>query len=196
MNKITKIAIIYFSLAVATGTIYFGTNYCHTSNLISELGAQKTPYNYIMVSGFLILGIGLAINAAKKPSAAVIPFAMFGLFMAMAGIFKHKPVDPNQIYSITEHNLHSAAATFAGISITIGFVWQGIMQTRNMLKSVCFYLAFVCFAFPMLMLYFPSYQGIFQRLMYLQVFIWLWTFFPDKIIADKSQKRAGAGHAA
>jgi len=182
-------AIIYFALTVAAGTIYSVADYSHISNLISELGAQKTQNNFIMMSGFFVLGTGLVISGARRLSPAVVPFALFGLFMVMAGAFRHKPVDPDQIYSATQHNLHSAAATLAGISVTVGFVWQGLLRSRKLPKSICFYLALVCILFPMLMLNVPSYQGIFQRLMYLQIFMWLWVYYPDRIMTGRSPDR-------
>ena len=53
----TKISILLFALIVLLGPIYTVKGYSAISNLISELGAQKTENNYIMIVGFLILVI-------------------------------------------------------------------------------------------------------------------------------------------
>ena len=104
---------------------------------------------------------------------------------AAAGLSPHKPIDPTALYKSTLHELHGVLATLAGISISAGFIWQGVKLKYPGPKVICFYLAVVCFAFPMMMLALNDYQGIIQRLMYLQVFIWMWVMFPDKIVNEK-----------
>ncbi len=74
----------------------------------------------------------------------------------------------------------------AGISITIGFVWQGVLSKQIASKLICFHLAIVCFAFPVLMLKIPEYRGLVQRLMYVQVLGWIALQYPEKIMADKT----------
>jgi hypothetical protein len=181
----TRIAIVVFALMVLTGPLYTVDGYSSISNVISELGAQRTQNNYIAIGGFLVLGLGILFGSFRKFSCQIVPFALFGLFMAIAGLSPHKPIDQSLVYSSTLHGIHSASATLAGISITVGFVWQGLLSKSAIGKTVCFYLAVVCFAFPMLMLAYGDYQGLIQRLMYLQIFAWLWVMHPDKIIAGK-----------
>jgi len=185
INKITRISIIIFAIAVFSGPLYTVDNYSHIRNLISELVAQQTKNNFIMIIGFLILGLGILIDSYKKMSYPIVPFALFGIFMVMAGIFPHKPIDTSISYNHTFHSLHSLSATLAGISISIGFIWQGFLSLTRNQKIMYFYLATACFVFPMLMLSMSEYQGILQRLMYLQVFAWLWVMFPRNIISKK-----------
>jgi len=184
-TKITRISIIVFAIVVLAGPLYTVDNYSNIANLISELGAQQTKNNFIMIIGFLVLGLGILIDSYKKMSYPIIPFALFGIFMGMAGIFPHKPIDSSISYNHTFHSLHSLSATFAGISISIGFIWQGVLSLNKNQKLICFYLAIACFIFPMLMLSMSDYQGILQRIMYLQVFAWLWIMFPANTIPSK-----------
>jgi hypothetical membrane protein len=183
--RMTRLSIAVFVVLVVLGPVYTVDNYSHITNLISELGAQQTKNNFIMIIGFLILGLGILLDSYKKMSYPVIPFALFGIFMVMAGIFPHKPIDTSISYNHTFHSLHSLSATLAGISISIGFIWQGFLSLTGVRKILCFYLATACFVFPMLMLAATEYQGILQRLMYLQVFAWLWIMFPGNIISGK-----------
>ena len=185
-TKITRISIIIFVIVVSAGPLYTIDNYSHIANLISELGAQQTKNNFIMIIGFLVLGLGILIDSYKKMSYPIVPFALFGIFMAMAGIFPHKPVGSSISYNHLFHSLHSISATLAGISISIGFVWQGLLSLNKKQKVICFYLAVACFIFPMLMLSMTDYQGIIQRIMYLQIFTWLWVMFPTNTILRKS----------
>jgi len=186
MKRLTSIAISLFAVTVLAGPSYTVEGYSSISNLISELGAQHTKNNYIMISGFIILGAGIIIASLKKLSYPIVPFMIFGLFMIAAGVFPHKPIDPTLKYNDTFHSLHGASATLAGIAITIGFVWQGVLSKHTVSKLICFYLAIVCFAFPMLMLKMPDYQGLIQRLMYLQVLGWIMVKHPEKIMANKA----------
>ena len=183
--QITRISIIIFAITVLTGPFYTVDNYSHIRNLISELGAQQTKNNFIMIIGFLILGLGILMDSYKKISYPIIPFALFGIFMIMAGIFPHKPADTSLSYNHTFHSLHSLSATLAGISISIGSFWQGILSLSRTQKAICFYLAIACFVFPMLMLTMNEYQGILQRFMYLQIVAWLWIMFPRNILSNK-----------
>jgi hypothetical membrane protein len=184
----TRIAMPLFALIVLAGPIYALKDYSVISNVISELGAQNTQNNYVMISGFLILGTAMIMDFLNKKSYPMVPFALFGLFMATAAIFPHKPIDANIQFNSTFHSLHSASATLAGISITAGFVWQGLLAEHKTAKILCFYLALVCFAFPLLMLAQPGIQGIIQRLMYLQILAWVWVMYPEKILANKKHR--------
>jgi hypothetical membrane protein len=184
-TRITRISIIIFITVVISGPLYTVDNYSHITNLISELGAQQTKNNFIMITGFLVLGLGILIDSYRTKSYPVIPFALFGIFMAMAGIFPHKPIDSSIPYSHASHGLHSLSATLAGISISMGFIWQGFLSLTRTQKAICFYLAIACFVFPMLMLSMRNYQGILQRSMYLQIFAWLWVMFPSKTKPNK-----------
>jgi hypothetical membrane protein len=182
MNRISTTAIVLFALTVLAGPLYTVDGYSSVSNLISELGAQNTRNNFIMITGFVILGLGIIIASLKKPSYQMIPIMLFGLFITAAGIFPHKPLDPTVPYNALLHSLHSASATLAGISICAAFIWQGVLSKKKESKIICFYLALISFAFPMLMLAMPEFQGLIQRLMYLQILGWLLVMHPEWII--------------
>ena len=185
MRRATTIAVLIYALAVFSGPAYTVDGYSSISNLISELGAQKTRNNYVMILGFVILGSGIILSSLKRFSYPMVPFMLFGFFMVSAGIFPHKPMDAALKYSRASHSLHGASATLAGISITVGFIWHGILSERVTSKIICMYLAVICFAFPMLMLRFPEYQGIIQRLMYVQVLGWILAMHPDMIMRGR-----------
>jgi len=181
----TKIGIIVFLMAVLLGPIYTVDGYSNVSNAISELGAQNTSNNYIMIMGFLFVGLGIVIDGVKNYSHSSLPFIVFGACVALAGIFPHKPISEVIDYNMLAHETHKILATIAGVAITIGFIWQGVLFKKSAGKIPCYYLAAVCTGFPLLMLYVPEYQGIIQRFMYAQVFLWLWYYFPRAIVTNK-----------
>ena len=177
MITLTRIGISLFAVAVVLGPLYTVPDYSTVSNLISELGAQHTQNNVIMISAFVILGATIALDGIKRFQLPALPFICFGLAMGVVGVFPHKPIDVSVAYNPTYHNLHGIIASVAGTALTIGFIWQGV-RMRGGQRLICFYLALVSVLFPVLMLSFPEYQGFIQRLMYIQVLGWLWVKYP------------------
>lgn len=177
----TRIGILIFAVTALAGPLYTVEGYSSARNLISQLGAQNTQNSYVMVVGFLALGIGIVVDGIRRFSRPVFPFIIFGLCMAIAGIFAHKPLLPDVNYSEGAHRAHSAMATVAGISITVGLIWQALLTLTFLSRVIILALATMCFALPLCMLAFQEFQGLVQRLMYLLLFIWLWIYFPYKI---------------
>ena len=173
-----KFGIIVFGLAIVFGPFYSVENYSIVSNTVSELGAQATKNNIIAILGFIAFGSGVIIEWFRQPSKNTLPFLFFGTFMILAGILPHKPIDSSLSYSTTTDQLHSLMASASGIAITIGFLWSGIRSPRAKMRMFSFYMAIICVTLPLIMLATPKYQGIIQRLMYFQVFAWLWFFYP------------------
>jgi hypothetical membrane protein len=178
MTTITRIGIIIFAIAVLFGPIYTVVDYSVVSNLISELGAQHTKNNFIMIIAFFILGGSIAFDGIKNFQISLLPFIVFGLAMAVVGVFPHKPLDPSLEYNQTYQKLHGLIASIAGTAVTVGFIWRGL-QTEKRNKLICFYMAIVAIVFPVLMVSFPKYKGIIQRAMYLQILGWLWITYPN-----------------
>ena len=55
-------------------------------------------------------------------------------------------------------------------------------RTNGKQRMVCFYMAMVAIVFPILMLNIPNYQGLTQRVMYLQILGWLWEKYPRSLV--------------
>lgn len=174
----TRAGIVLFVLAVAAGPLYTVPGYSAVGNLISELAAQNTPRNILMSGAFVALGVGIAVDGLRPFAPAQAPFIGFGVFMALAGLFGHRPISSGVPYAEWVHTAHSALATAAGISITVAFVWQAVRQPSLVRRAVAAALAVLCLVLPLTMLSFPAVQGAVQRLMYLLVFTWLWLHYP------------------
>ena len=190
MITLTRIAITIFSLAVIFGPLYTVTEYSAVTNLISELGAQHTENNFIMIIAFVILGGGIVIDGVRRFRAALLPFILFGAAMAVAGMFPHKPLDTSLNFNATFHTMHGVIASVAGTVITVGFIWQGFRNNGGQ-RIVCFYMAAVSIVFPLLMLNTPNFQGVIQRVMYLQILGWLWIKYPDSLVAAQRRPTPG-----
>jgi hypothetical protein len=59
------IGILIFAVAALAGPCYTVEGYSPVSNVISQLGAQNTLNNLIMVAGFLALGIGIVADGIR-----------------------------------------------------------------------------------------------------------------------------------
>lgn len=177
MTTFTRIGIFIFAIAVVLGPVYTVHDYSIIANLISELGAQHTLNNFIMITAFVILGGTIALDGIKSFQISLLPFILFGGVMAVVGVFPHKPLDASLAYNAAYHNIHGILASVAGTVITVGFIWQGF-RSMKMQRLTCFYMALVAVVFPVLMLSYPHYQGIIQRAMYLQILGWLWVNYP------------------
>jgi len=180
MFTLTRAGIGIFTIAVVLGPLYTVTEYSVVTNLISELGAQHTQNNFIMIIASLLLGWGIVFDGVRSFRVALIPFILFGVSMAVVGMFGHKPLDASLHYNSTYHTIHGIIASIAGTVITIGFIWQGF-RAKGRQKIVCFYMALVAIVFPILMLNIPNFQGVIQRVMYLQILGWLWIKYPKSL---------------
>ena len=58
----SRIGILVFAAAAIAGPWYSVEEHKPVSNLISELGAQNTQNNFVMIGGFLVLGSGIAVD--------------------------------------------------------------------------------------------------------------------------------------
>ena len=178
--RFTRLGIAIFAVAVVAGPLYTVPGYSPVANLISELGAQNTPRNFLMVAAFVALGAGIVADGLRKFHRTHAPFIAFGLFMVLVGFFGHKPINPDLPYAAWVHTAHGALATAAGISITVGFAWQAFRRAGTAKRVAAASLAVVSLALPLAMLSFPGYQGAIQRVMYFLVFSWLWVYYPPR----------------
>lgn len=176
----TKFGILIFAAAILLGPFYTVDGYSVVANTVSQLGAQRTPNNVVAIIGFVAFGLGIVIEWLRHRSWATVPFLLFGVFVAAAGLLPHRPIDPALPYNELVHRLHSVMATASGIAVTLGFLWQGIRANTTKIRICGFYMAGICLTLPMAMFAMPEFQGLIQRLMYFQVFIWLWFVYPSR----------------
>ena len=174
----TRVAIALFVAVAALGPIYSAQGYSPVANVISELAAQNTPRNYLMSAAFVALGTAVIYDGVKAFHRSLLPFMLFGIAFAAAGLFGHKPISDAVPYSAWLDTAHSALATASGIALTVGFLWQAAAARPTTYRLLSAALAMVCVVLPLLMLNLPGYQGLLQRVMYLLVFAWLWVYYP------------------
>lgn len=172
--RLTRIGVVSFVLAVGCAPAYAPADYDWVRNLISELAAQGAPKAWLMSSAFIVLGLTVTIDAWRQHSFAAIPFCIFGVCFALAGVFQHRPLDPALVYDGRAHALHGLLATLSGIALSAGLAWHAVIQKQHIRKAVAGALALLGLLLPLAMLLWPAQQGAIQRVMYVLVFAWLW----------------------
>ena len=157
----------------------FSTNYYDwTKNTISELGAQGYERKLIMQIGFFAFGLTMCLGIFLNGlSIRTLPILIYGLCVALTGIFCTKPFFDINTYSTTQSTLHSTCAQIAGLTFSIGILAQIFYTTDKNLKYI--HIAFFILVIGLSALFglLKNYQGIAQRLLYLTSFIWLVKYY-------------------
>jgi len=150
------------------------------SNTTSHLGAQGSPYAWVMNIVFMLLGVMAVLHTvqARFHYTRILGLA-FGLSLLLTGVFQHASlVESNQVNQFQD-TLHSFFATTAGLSFTLfasghAFIGKGSQRKAAIL------LALIAVAVPLIMFSIPSIMGIAQRLMFIAAFYWLFFYFRDE----------------
>jgi hypothetical membrane protein len=167
-----------FVLFIIVAHIFSTDNYDWTKNTISDLAAQGYGRKLIMQIGFLTFGItlsfGIFINGFKWQST---PLLIYGLCIALTGIFCTKPFIDIISYSKTHSMLHSIFAQIAGISFSIGILIQLFFTIDLSLKfiHISFFILVIGLSVTFGLL--TNYQGITQRILYGISLLWLINYY-------------------
>jgi hypothetical membrane protein len=174
-NIISTILFVVFIIVAHV----FSTNYYDwTKNTISDLGAQGYERKLIMQIGFLAFGLTLCVGIFLNGlSIRTSPILIYGLCVALTGIFCTKPFFDINTYSTTQSTLHSTFAKIAGLTFSIGILTQMFYTTDKNLKYIHF--AFFIFVIGLSATFgiLKNYQGIAQRLLYLTSFLWIIKYY-------------------
>ncbi len=191
----TLYGVLACALLMLLGPLYTAPGYSVIAHTSSDLGAQNTPMNWLMNLGFIALGAGVFLDARRlwwrAPFVAAV-FIVFGLTMALTGVFSARPTSTSLPYSDMADLMHSVMAGFVGVSFTLGAVSFMFLESGSPRKRLCLGAALWATACSLAMVYLPDYQGLLQRLMFLITFPWLAAFLPQ---AKDSGPRTSFPHA-
>lgn len=151
--------------------------YSITLNSISQLGGQWHPYAWVMnVFGFMLMGLAVVQLYTKIPLVTLskILVMTFGFAMIAVGFFQHEPVAGYGVTNVFEANMHSIIANVMGIAITLFAV--SLIFDKKVSKNyrlIAFMAAAVSSLLSLLMVTFPDYYGLIQRIMFILILSWL-----------------------
>lgn len=170
-------AVVYILMVLAAFILPFfsSESYSITQNSLSELGAQATPGNWIMNIVFVLLAIATILLGTKALRRFWFPLYLlyfFALALGLTAIYKHAPLE-DVFFSQREHLLHSIFSFIAGIAfsvycVVVSFYIKGKVQSASAIFMFC-----LAVALPLFIIQVPEYRGIFQRLLFLTAFGWL-----------------------
>jgi hypothetical protein len=177
------IATAYLAVSILAAHLAAPETYSAATNSISQLGAQAYDRAWIMNAGFVGFG---GIVAASSIAHSVrtgedwvvsIPLTIWGLGILTSGLWSAEPFVPASDYSSREAGIHSAAATTAGVCISLAAA--AMMTTdpnprRRIVHGIA--LAFIASSSAMVGLS-PDAMGSWQRVLWAGSFVWLnWSF--------------------
>ena len=173
-----NIAYILFLLVSLLLPIFSFDGYSIISNTTSHLGAQGSPNAWIMNLTFIILALTtLWIVLSTKVRFHQVFGFIFSLSLLITGLFRHGSLIEGYPSNLVFDQLHSIFATTTGISFVILSLGHGF-TSQGKQKTIGFLLAFGATLLSFAMMALPAYMGIFQRLMFILAFAWL--FFAMK----------------
>lgn len=165
-------------IAIIFGPLYSEPEYSFLRNSVSQLGAQNTKNNWVMVLGFITLGVTLSWEAFLLRSSKWIAFGLFGLCFALSGLLPHESWINGRESTAWMHSGHQMMANLSGFFICVAHLVFGLTSQRLIQKWISYGLSFSCILFPLAMFQFPAIMGLIQKTMYALTFIWLWWQLP------------------
>lgn len=177
-NNYTIISTGVFVTTIVVAHIFSNHNYDWTKNTISDLGSQGYDKKIIMQFGFLSFGLtlmtGIFLNGVTLRK---LPVLIYGLCVALTGVFCTKPFFHLEEYAVSQARIHSVFAQFAGMAFTLGIIVQLIYSAEKNEKAIHLLFLILVLVFSAAFGLTKNYQGLFQRLLYLTSFIWLIRYF-------------------
>lgn len=177
----TLLGVLLCSVLILLGPLYTADGYNVVAHTSSQLGAQNTPFAWLMNLGFIALGVGVGIDARRiwwiVPFVSVI-FLMFAAAMAMTGVFSLQPIDPALPYNDMWHVLHSVFAMAAGICFCVGAIGYGMFRRAGAAKWISIGAGMAATGLSVAIFSLPELQGLLQRLMFAVTFTWLAVYLP------------------
>lgn len=152
------------------------SGYKTLTNTTSQLGAQSSPYAWIMNSAFALMGIMMIVSfwggLRHKHYEDILPI-IFGLSFVMVAIFQHEPGITGLVYNHTAALLHSVFATIMGIVISAYAIIKAMKADSTTDRILAVFALVSASGLSFLMYAVPAYTGLLQRIMFLSVLAWL-----------------------
>jgi len=178
------VSVTWFVGVIVVAHFFAPVGYRWTHNTVSELAAQGQRHKWIMQVGFV--GFGVLLNAgivlkavsARRASYPDLLIAAYGVCILISGVFCTSPMDEALSYSASEAQMHSAAATMAGVFFSLGVLGYLLLSQRPAQRILHF--VFLALVLGCSILFGLAEggsvdlgRGIAQRLLYVVSLVWL-----------------------
>ena len=174
-----RLAIGWLAATLLVGHLLAPPNYQVLSNTLSELGAQRTEFAWIVRLGFIGFGVMLAWHYSgdlvhvKRFWAQAVLLLLYGSSIALTGFFSTAPIEGGLPYSEPASILHSMFATMAGVCLSASIfisAWRAPAgpERRGHIATLVFVLVMSVAVAAL-----PEWQGVTQRLLWVGGLWWL-----------------------
>ena len=150
----------------------------------SQLGAQNTPFAWVMNTTFVLMGAACVLDGWRHLGHywfQKILLTIFGLGLILTGIFSHAPITAGVPYSLAEDGYHSLFASVVGFSFTILAFSAVFIEDTNRSRVAALAIGIAATLLSMLIFNVSSYAGVWQRLMFITSFAWLLIFLKNRL---------------
>lgn len=180
MRLYASLYIFAFVLLMATLfvlPIFSFEGYSIYVNTLSELGAQKSPGNWFANMSIIILSFSIVLLATKQlrpywQQLAALYF--FCISFLLTGVYQLAGLDTHTyIFNYTDDALHSLFSVITGLAFCVFCVFFIFIVKEKAHKWQTFGAFLLALITPLLVWYYPEYRGVFQRILFLGVFGWL-----------------------
>lgn len=179
MKQVKVFSYMLFVLVAFILPFFSFKGYSIINHTTSHLGAQGSPYAFIMNGMFVLLGLlSFYTFFQTKVVFYQVIGGLFGISLALTGVFLHGPLVEGIVVNTLYDTLHSVFASTTGFSFTFlvfghAFMHKGSRRVEGIL------LGSISTLIPLFMVFHASFQGLYQRMMFLIAFYWI--FFVLKV---------------
>lgn len=183
--------ILYIALLLIIFILpYFSSKgYSILLHTTSQLGAQNTPYSWVMNMIFVLLGftcIWKAFTYLKNYPIHRLLLVIFGFSLISTAIFQHAPIDKNLEYDILEDKIHSISASVVGFSFTLFSFSTLFIEKTKKRRIIALLVVFSSTLLSLFMFLLNGFSGIWQRLIFIISFAWI-IFFLEEVKMNKQK---------
>jgi hypothetical membrane protein len=151
--------------------------YSIAQNTISELGAQKVPGNWFANTTIVLVSFGIVLLATKQIKLywkQLIALYFFCISFFLTGVYQLAGIDAHQyIFNYTDDALHSLFYMITGFAFCVFCILLIFIVKEKKPKWQTFGAFSLALIAPLMMWQYPEYRGIFQRILFLGSFGWL-----------------------
>ncbi|WP_160058206.1 DUF998 domain-containing protein [Alkalicoccus saliphilus] len=176
MKKAASACFLLF-LIVSTVLPFFSfQGYSMLTHTTSHLAAQGAPHAWVMKLVFICLGsMAVFVTYATRIRYHQLFGVLFGFSLIMTAFFPHAPMEAGLPVNVVQDKVHSVFAGGTGFSFTVLAVGHAFMSRGNQ-RTAGVVLAIAATLIPLLMIAFPSWMGLLQRMMFICAFGWLFFY--------------------
>ncbi|MBQ4819668.1 DUF998 domain-containing protein [Aquimarina sp. MMG016] len=170
--------VLYLVMILASFILPFFTapKYTILENTLSELGAQNTPYNWVMNIIFMALSCITIITGYQRLKGfylQIILLFVFAISFFLTSVYQHAPINRALAFNSYENELHSMFSTLTGISFCVYSVTISFIAQKRNHKILAILIGIIALVLSYSMFIHSDYRGIYQRVIFILAFGWL-----------------------